>query len=305
MNNQIVKLAGVVTLAGLAAACSGYQVPSVPMPDEPGLYAVTAEDELLRLDGDRKWEVKSWAQRSAVSPYTEFVIYDPALARDTRPADEMVSLWRVAWVRSEIDRDGAAGPIEGSEWAVAPLESFRVPVAVNSVGGHAAYAHVVPARPLEPGLYSLRLDRVGSARVGRVGVEWNTIDKRRYAAENCVDRYRYEDQPYRTCAGDNDVMQLAEARDLSITLVDPLRQNNNLIVQGIVLNSGSRTHRLPGLAAVLLDRHGTQLSQVPISVSKDRLEPGERLRFKSEVTDPHPATARIDVVFVPLTNAGL
>jgi len=144
MTMRTMKSAGAGLLATLLASCAGTLQPDFPLPDEPGLYALDSNDDLHRLDGDREWEVKSWPARAAMGAYTEFVIFDPDLKRDARPRENLVSLWRVAWVRSEVDRRGLAGPVQGSEWAVAPLEPFHVPVTVRSADGYPAYVHLRP-----------------------------------------------------------------------------------------------------------------------------------------------------------------
>src|SRR5215510_7840731 len=152
-----------VLLAGVSA-CAGTREPSYPVPDEPGIYAFTTRDNLQRLDG--------------------------------RSAGNSVELWRVAWVRSEIDAQGQAMPVQGSQWAVAPIEPFAIPFRYDSPPGETQIVHIVPTVPLEPGLYTLRIANPG-ARQARIGVTWNGTDQRRYSAMNCVDRYA--GNSYRPC----------------------------------------------------------------------------------------------------------
>lgn len=305
MTKRILASAGAIALAGLLAACAGPRMPSYPLPEDPGLYAITYDNELLRLDGDREWEVESWPQRAALGSYTEFVIFDPALERDTRSSHQIVDLWRVAWLRSEVDARGFAGPIEGSEWVVAPIEALREPATVELVHGWPGYVHVVPNQPLKRGLYSLRLNRGASGRVARFGVEWNAVDKRRYAARHCVDLYPDSEPRYRTC-GDGGGPQLdASVEGLEIILVDPLRQDTTLVVQGVVANTTAQTKRLPGMQAVLLDGSGRKLTFAVIEPRKSELSAGERMRFRTEIPNAPSATARIDVEFIPTTSAGM
>ena len=124
----------------------------------------------------------------------QFVINEPALAG--RSAGNSVQLWRVAWVRSEINPQGQAMPIEGSQWAVAPIAPFAIPFRYESPPGETQIVHIVPTVPLAPGLYTLRIANPG-ARQARVGVAWNGIDQRQYSAMNCVDRY--DGNAYRLC----------------------------------------------------------------------------------------------------------
>ena len=182
-----------VLLAGVSA-CAGTREPSFPVPDEPGIYAFTTKDNLRRLDGDRDWEVETWPERSNMPGNVQFVINEPALAG--RSAGNSVELWRVAWVRSEINAQGQAMPVQGGQWAVAPLEPFAIPFRYESPPGQTEVVHIVPTVPLEPGLYTLRIANPG-ARQARVGVTWNGTDQRQYSAMNCVDRY--DGNTYRPC----------------------------------------------------------------------------------------------------------
>jgi len=176
------------------SACAGTREPSFPVPDEPGIYAFTTKDNLRRLDGDRDWEVETWPERSNMPGNVQFVINEPALAG--RSAGNSVELWRVAWVRSDIDAQGQAMPVQGSQWAVAPIEPFAIPFRYESPAGQTEIVHIVPTVPLEPGLYTLRIANPG-ARQARVGVTWNGTDQRQYSAMNCVDRY--DGNTYRPC----------------------------------------------------------------------------------------------------------
>lgn len=299
------KIASAVLVMVVLTSCTGFRQPSFPLPDEPGLYAVAPGDELQRLDGDREWEVESWPARAALGSYTDFVIFDPDLERDARPRHGLVELWRVAWVRSEIDSRGLAGPVQGSEWAVAPIEPFRVPVSAGSAEGYPEYIHVVPREPLEPGLYSLRLNKVGISRAGRLGVDWAAVDKREYSAVNCVDRYLGSEAAYRTCATGGGVIESSAAEGLEITLVDPLRRDDALIVQGVVVNTTATVKTVPTMRAVLLDSAGRRLTQAMIQPRQVDLQPGERMSFKTEIAGAPTTTARVDVDFVPTTNAGM
>lgn len=195
-NFAIARGATCLTILVGVAACAGTREPSYPIPDEPGLYALTNADTLYRLDGDREWEVETWPERSGMPIGVQFVVSDPALAG--RPAGTSIELWKVAWVRSEINADNQAMPVEGSSWAVAPIEPFRVPFRYESPPGQSDIVHIVPTAPLQPGLYALRIVSP-VARQARVGVSWNSVDQRQYSAANCVDRYAAEGNVYRSC----------------------------------------------------------------------------------------------------------
>src|SRR5688500_1707616 len=107
-----------VLLAGVSA-CAGTREPPYPVHDERGIYPFTPTDTPRRLGGDRDGEVETWPERSNMPSNVHFVINAPALAG--RSAGNSVELWRVAWVRSEIDPQGQAMPVHGSQLAVAPI----------------------------------------------------------------------------------------------------------------------------------------------------------------------------------------
>ena len=122
-------------LVSLAACAGGPRAPSYPVPDEPGFYALTNGNDLRRLDGDREWEEETWAERSNMPGTVQFVLNDPMLV-GASPGSS-VQLWKVAWVRSEINANNQAMPISGSPWGIAPIEQFRVPFRYNSPVGPA------------------------------------------------------------------------------------------------------------------------------------------------------------------------
>lgn len=331
-----------------ATACAGTRDPSYPTPDDPGIYAITSDEDLYRLDGDAEWEVETWPERSSMPSNVHFVIYEPALAG--RSAGSAVELWRVAWVRSEINAQGQAMPISGSEWAVAPIEQFSVPFRYESPPGETEVVHVVPTTPLQPGLYTLR---VPGGRQARVGVAWNSVDQRQYSALNCVDRY--EDNAYRTCtaavgpamgaqampaepadagvtatgglaslsapqpapttvtqpaptvaqpapavapAAAQPATVPASAEGLQITLVDPVRRNDGLVIQGVVTNTGSEVRTIPTMQGSLETSTGQEVRRWQFQPPVATLAPGERANFETEVRPIPAGVARASVAFL-------
>ena len=336
------------------SACAGTREPPYPIPDEPGIYAFTTKDDLRRLDGDRDWEEESWPERSNMPSNVQFVVSDPALRS---PGN--VELWRVAWVRSDINAQGQAMPIDGSEWAVAPIESFAVPFRYESTPDEPGVVHIVPTTPLMPGLYTLRIT---GARQARVGVAWNGVDQREYSAMNCVDRYA--DSTYRTCAvavgtptaalpapdpsaagvtsngglaslsapqpviapapapvptvTQPTVMQpevaqptLAQptvaqqaatppvsAQGLQISLVDPVRRNDGLVVQGVVINTSNQARAIPTMQGSLETAAGQEVRRWQFQPPVKTLGPGERATFKTEVRPVPAGVARASVAFI-------
>lgn len=333
---RIARSAICLVLVAGVSACAGAREPSYPVPDEPGIYAFTTGDDLRRLDGDRDWEVESWPERSNMPSSVHFVINEPALAG--RSAGSSVELWRVAWVRSDINAQGQAMPVDGSEWAVAPLERFSVPFRYESPVGETEIVHIVPAVPLQPGLYTLRIP---GARQARVGVAWSGVDQRQYSAQNCVDRY--DGNVYRTCpvAGGSPTAALAAPSDpsaagvtanatngglaslsapqptpapaqpaavpasaegLQINLVDPVRKNDGLVIQGVVINTSKEVRAIPIMQGSLETSAGQEVRRWQFQPPVATLGPGERANFVTEVHPIPAGVARASVAFIASTR---
>jgi len=333
-----------VLLVG-ASACAGLREPSYPVPDEPGIYAFTTKDNLHRLDGDREWETETWPERSNMPSNVQFVINEPALTG--RSAGNSVELWRVAWVRSEINAQNQAMPVEGSQWAVAPIAPFSVPFRYESPASQTDIVHIVPSVPLAPGLYTLRIANPG-ARQARVGVAWNSVNQRQYSAANCVDRYEAEGNVYRTCtaavgaqsgalpssgdayspgvtanASKGGLASLAApqpaalisapapapapalaqpvaatAQGLQIALVDPVRKNDGLLIQGVVINTSDQVQRVPTMQGSLENQAGQEVRRWVFQPPVQTLAPGQRANFKTEVRPLPSGIARASVAFI-------
>ena len=333
-NTRVARNALSLVLLVSVSACAGTREPSYPVPDEPGIYAFTTKDNLRRLDGDRDFEVETWPERSNMPGNVHFVINEPALAG--RSAGNSVELWRVAWVRSEIDPQGQAMPVQGSQWAVAPLEPFAIPFRYESPPGQTEIVHIVPTVPLEPGLYTLR---IANARQARVGVTWNGTDQRRYSAMNCVDRY--DGNTYRLCnavvggapapAGDpynagltanasngglaslappqpapvvvqqapaQPVAAATSAEGLTISLTDPVRRNDGLLIQGTVTNTSNQARAIPTMQGSLENSAGQEMRRWIFQPPVPTLQPGERANFSTEVRPIPAGTARASVAFI-------
>lgn len=299
-----------LALAGAAAlsACASGSGPHVPIPEDPGLYAVPAlreepddEDDLQRLDGNQEWEVETWEDRADLSSDVQFVIEDPDLVGDSTSREALIELWNVAWVRSDLRSDGSAAPVQGSQWAVARLDPFRVPLAYRQVEGRPDVIHVVPQERLAPGLYSLQLRKDSGARSARFGVDWDDIDRQDYSAAHCVDR-RSGGQPlYVACAAPETVASQAPAGGLEISLLDPVAQTVGdqriLVIQGMVTNDGNAPRTVPMLEATLHDQAGTVLTRWTFAPERAQLEPGESSTFRTEIRQAPAATSRVNVAF--------
>lgn len=294
----------------LLAGCAGSVKPHVPVPDDPGLYALLPDDELQQLDGSEEWEVSTWSRRSDLSADQQFVIADPMLV-DRGTTDVAIELWQVSWIRSDIRSDGSAAPVRGSQWAAAPLDSARVPLSFRPVAGNPDVVHVVPQRALEPGLYSLQLRRGDAVRTARFGVEWSDVDQRDYSADHCVDRKVSVPTTFQPCHSTDTAAAHSAganvARDLRIELEKPVASivagQRVLVVEGEVRNVAASSRVVPMLEAALHDHSGNVLGRWTFAASPNLLEPGRSATFRTEIQDPPAGTSRIDVNFQPDASA--
>jgi hypothetical protein len=268
-----------------------------PVPRQPGLYAVE-NGRLQRLDGDQKWEIKTWEERSNLSTQIDFMVRHPQLEEAIAPSQVDIHLGKVAWVRSEISQDGVIGPVAGSPWAVTDIQEQQVPFRIRRHDSRKDVVRVMPETPLEAGLYSLQHSAGSAARSARLGVVWNSVDKRAYSAANCVDRYLGESVQYRPCAEQEQVLA---GKWLRIHLVDPeARQvdgQHMIIVRGVVVNGSQRSLKPPMLEAQLRGADGSVLKHWQFPLDTEVLAPGASARFRSEVPNPPPGVRDVHVTF--------
>ena len=310
------RMALAISATALLAGCAGSIKPHVPVPDEPGLYGLMPDDELQRLDGSKDWEVSTWRQRSDFGPDQQFVISDPILV-NRGTSDVAIELWQVSWIRSDIRSDGSAAPVRGSQWTVAPLEPFRVPLSFRSVAENPDVLHIVPQEALEPGLYSLQLRQGDATRTARIGVEWSSVDQDDYSADHCVDRKVSVPTTYQTCNATETAATSAQtagqtpgqtagtpssmSKDLKIKLAKPVTTTvagqRILIVEGVVTNVAASTRAVPMLEAALRDRSGNVLGRWSFAASPNLLSPGQTASFRTEIQQPPSGTTRVNVNF--------
>ena len=198
--------------------------------------------------------------------------------------------------------------------------------------------HIVPTGPLTPGLYAIRIANPGArqARVGIAwnGVDQrqysaeNCVD--RYPTEGNV--YRactanvvgalpapvYNGEPAITQPTANQIAGLgslsppaplpapvtqtlpaaATGEDLSIALVDPIRRNDGLLIQGVIINNSGTVQTVPTMQGSLADASGQVLRRWVFQPQVSQLQPGERANFKTEVRPVPAGVARANVAFV-------
>lgn len=285
-----------LALTAALSSCTGLD----GIPRKSGLYAV--EDERLqRLDGDREWEQKTWEDRSSFAPDVSFLIRDPELAVPAADLGRAVRLHKVGWVRSEISREGDILPASGNQWVDADIAALAVPAQLHRDADHQEVVRVVPRQPLAPGLYTLRTQFRSKLTNTRFGVGWPAVDRRHYAAANCVDRYSDGPVRYRPCAE----QQLAIASALlRVHLVKPeIRalpgQARQLIVKGVVVNTSDRSHQVPPLTAELVTDRGLVVERWEFSTDDAELPPGASIPFESRLSNPPSGATDVHVTFFP------
>lgn len=270
------------------------------VPDEPGLYAVVDEDNLTRLDGDREWEVETWEKRSSFDGLSQFVIYDPALGNVAMPLDQVVGIYRVAWVRSRISAEGEVFPNEDRTWKAPENSTFGIPVRVRRLEGHADKVEVVPEESLSNGLYSLQFDAPSGQNQARFGIGWQSIDRDQYAGRNCVDEYLDEAgrlSGFRLCTE----QQLQTTGGLRVYLVKPrietLDNGRRLVVQGVVVNTSDRARTVPALNAAAQSGDGVIIGKWTFTIDPSRLKPGDSVSFVTALENPPDDVKTVNVTF--------
>lgn len=292
----------------------------LPTPEERGVYVLTPGGELARVDGSPEWERRSWTGRSDFQPGIEFIVRDPALAGGPERQEAPVKLWRVTWLRSELQTNGQAAPADGSKWVVAPLERLRAPLRATAHPEIPEIRHYAPAESLAPGLYELQVESAaGRSRTARIGVRWSSVDKRDYASAHCVDRVAAGEPAFRPCEARRDgsgrgdrqgrgevhSSEPAGAPPLRIALGEPVREDGGLRVRGAVRNLSASAQPAPMLRATVRDVGGRPLESWEVSPPGRRFAPRGRMPFETRGPAPQGAS-RLDVDFVPADRqAGL
>ena len=281
----------------------------LPTPEEPGVYVLTSGGELSRIDGPPDWERKTWPERADFSPAAELIVHEPAIARGT---GEEIELWRVAWLRSELQPTGQAAPVDGSQWVAADLEELRVPLAVTPHPEIPGIVHLDPGDRLEPGLYELQVSPRGvERRQGRFGVMWNSLDRRSYSAAHCVDRVLGGGTGFRPCTASHAAsmqetnaavssMQQAVA-PLRIEGLETTRQDGGLRIRGTVRNTSDQVQAVPRLEATVLDASGKPMDSWVFAPPSDRIGPGGRIAFTTW-QPVAPGASRLDVDFASASH---
>jgi hypothetical protein len=90
----------------------------------------------------------------------------------------------------------------------------------------------------------------------------------------------------------------ASAEGLQITLIDPVRSNDGLVIQGVVTNTSSETRAIPLMQGSLETSTGQEVRRWQFEPPVATLAPGERANFTTEVRPLPAGVARASVAFI-------
>lgn len=315
----MVRAAACVALVGLLSACgsnsSGPAQQTTARPD--GVYIIQ-DGRAGRLNEDPQKIVKTWEQRTNLTPNVQFLVVDPSVAAHAPDADS-ISLQRVSKVRNNVKANGKAKKTTQAEWVVANLPQDKIPVTVVRDSDTPHQLRVTANQPLAPGLYSITYD-TGRERIGgRFGVGWAVADKTQYASQHCVDRYAGNPASYRPCselvaakpkAAVKPVAQQASVKpavqrtvpasgiDISGLKVQKEIVGGKplLVLRGQMMNVTSSPQKVPLLFAVVTDKQGRELSRWSFRTLTDQLPPGGSASFQTSTDSPPKGTASIAIL---------
>jgi len=285
---------------GLALATAGLVLASCSsLPDDPGLYAVNESGDVQRLSGGPKWDRKTWEDRSDLPGKLRFFIVEKGIADDTSVLAEKIKLRRAGWVRSDIEANGAIGPARGVQWVAADIPALDIPLTYDHLGKHDDIIAAAPRGPLEEGLYVIELASGDISVMARFGVNWTRLDKSRYAANNCIDRYDSNGKSaYRRCA---DQQRVLATQGLQLHMVEPERRiiagQPAIVVKGVVLNSSESRRAVPMLEGRLIDAAGRAVRDWRFSATTNEVEPGKSVSFGAVVEGAPDNVANVVVRF--------
>ena len=85
---------------------------------------------------------------------------------------------------------------------------------------------------------------------------------------------------------------------LNIVLIDPVRRDNGLLIQGVVINSSNQPQTVPTMQGSLEDHAGQEMRRWVFEPPVRQLAPGERVNFQTEVRPVPTGAARVTVAFL-------
>jgi hypothetical protein len=87
-------------------------------------------------------------------------------------------------------------------------------------------------------------------------------------------------------------------RGLNIVLIDPVRRDSGLLIQGVVINSSNQPQTVPTMQGSLEDHAGQAMRRWVFEPPVRQLAPGERANFTTEVRPVPTGAARVTVAFL-------
>lgn len=291
MQNSAVKMM-VLVLPILVASCGspgptrqqlslGPSDDHVATPEYFGLYAVTS-DGLVRLNGDKSWEVSTWNDRNDLNGNVRFLVYSRWISMDAAPGDQAIVLQRVAHVRSIRAADGTVTR-KPDVWDAPNLPQYRIPLRFAPVEGHSDMLIAAPEGRLPPGLYQLSFHGPENWS-SRLGVAWPSVAAGQYDSKYCVDKLPQGFVPcgQEAVAATSTDIAIRDLRSSRMTGDGPPR----LVIDGNVVNTSQAQVTVPPFSVVLMDaQHQVLQSLNNVNVDVPMLMPGRSYHFRIVVTN--------------------
>jgi len=85
---------------------------------------------------------------------------------------------------------------------------------------------------------------------------------------------------------------------LGISLVDPVRKNNGLLVQGVIVNTSTQAQAVPAMQISLLNSANQVVQRSVVQAPAGTLGQGQHKTFRTLVQPLPPTTARVNVSFI-------
>ena len=88
---------------------------------------------------------------------------------------------------------------------------------------------------------------------------------------------------------------------LGISLVDPVRRKDGLLVQGVIVNGGAQAEAIPAMRLTILDKADQVVQRSILRLPPDTLAQGQHKAFKALVQPLPPNAARLTAAFIETT----
>jgi hypothetical protein len=88
------------------------------------------------------------------------------------------------------------------------------------------------------------------------------------------------------------------AGGLGISLVDPVRKDNGLVVQGVIVNTSGQSQAIPPMQLSLLDKANQVVQRYKLTPPAIALAPGAHKTFKTVIQPLPPGVTRVTTAFI-------